>query len=189
MNKPDERFRLGFDKGFDTGFKKGFAKGFDEGRAKGENEGRYDGYVRGRAKGHDEGRTKGYDEGYIKGFGEGLADALGDVGVAADQLRQRQRRALGTCISDYLAGRSDWKVGSVESFNQSKSKMLVFFGSNTSIESISTDDAVAFRRELQKKYSQATIARVIRHCWHVFDLVRRRNLIVDNPFDTVKTGS
>ena len=67
--------------------------------------------------------------------------------------------------------------------------MLDFFGEDTPIEKITADDAVAFRLGLQKKYSEATIAAIIKHSRQVFTIARRRKLIADNPFETVKTGS
>ena len=67
--------------------------------------------------------------------------------------------------------------------------MLDFFGTNTLIEKITADSAATFRLKLQKKYSEATIAKIVRHCRQVFTLARRRKLITDNPFETVKTGS
>jgi site-specific recombinase XerD len=48
---------------------------------------------------------------------------------------------------------------------------------------------VAFRLYLQKKYSEATTATMIKHSRQVFTLARRRKLVTDNPFETVKTGS
>jgi integrase len=68
--------------------------------------------------------------------------------------------------------------------------MLDFSGKDTPIEKISVDDAVAFRLHLEKEqYSEATIATVIKHGRQVFRIARRRKLIADNPFETVKTGS
>ena len=49
---------------------------------------------------------------------------------------------------------------------------------------------VTFRVGLQKKkYSEATISKIIKHCRQVFNLARRRKLIADSPFETVKSGS
>ena len=67
--------------------------------------------------------------------------------------------------------------------------MLDFFDRNTPIEKITADNAVAFRLGLEKKYSEATISKIIKHCRQVFNLAKRRKLIADSPFETVKTGS
>ena len=118
-----------------------------------------------------------------------IGDELHTKLVNAGLLRQRQRRTLGTFVTDYIAERSDWKEQTVVTFSQSKNRMLDFFGVDMPIETITADDAVAFRLELQKKYSEATIATFIKHCRQIFTIARRRKLITDNPFETVKTGS
>jgi integrase len=109
--------------------------------------------------------------------------------VNAGLLRQRVRWTLGAFVAGYIAERSDWKDRTVSIFRQSTKLMLNFFGTDMPIEKVSADDAVAFRIELQKKYSMATIAAIIKHCRQIFILAQRRKLIADNPFETVKTGS
>ena len=118
-----------------------------------------------------------------------IDDALHGKLVKAEVLSERQRRTLGTFIADYIAERTDWKERTVAAFSTSKNLMLGFFGENTPVDKISTDAAVAFRLKLQKKYSEATIAKIIKHCRQVFNLARRRKLIADSPFETVKSGS
>jgi len=77
-------------------------------------------------------------------------------------------------------------------------KMLDFFGKDTPIEKISTDNAVVLRRELQKTgvqrgkkklLSESTISRTIKQCRHVFRIAKQWKLIAENPFDTVRTGT
>jgi integrase len=118
-----------------------------------------------------------------------IGDELHAKLVNAGLLRQRQRRTLETFLDDFVKEHSHWKSGTVAAFSTSKDLILDYFGEGTSIEKISVDDAVAFRLELQESYREATIAKIIRHCRQVFKLARRRKLIVDNPFETVKTGS
>ena len=118
--------------------------------------------------------------------------------VNAGLLRQRLRRTLGTFIADYITERTDWKESTVATFRRSKDLILNFFGADTPIGIITADNAVAFRLDLQtrkckkdqgKEYSEATISKIIRHCQQVFNLARRRKLIADNPFETIKSGS
>jgi len=110
--------------------------------------------------------------------------------VNAGLLRQRQRQALGEFVAGFISEHADWKTGTLTTFTTSTKKMLDFFGAGTPIEKITEVDAVAFRLGLQnKKYSEATISKIIKQCRQVFALARRRKLIADNPFETVKTGS
>ena len=118
-----------------------------------------------------------------------IGDELHAKLVNGGLLRQRQRRTLGTFVADYIAERSDWKERTLATFSTSKKMMLDFFGADTSIEKITADDAVAFRIGLQTKYSEATISKIVKHCRQVFNLARRRKLIADSPFETVKSGS
>ena len=127
-----------------------------------------------------------------------IDDTLYGKLVKAGVLSERQRRTLGKFIADYITERTDWKEGTVATFRRSKNLMLEFFGADTPIEKISVDNAVAFRLDLQnrkykkdkgQKYSEATITKIIRHCRQVFSLARRRKLIADSPFETVKSGS
>jgi len=118
-----------------------------------------------------------------------IGDELHAKLVNAGLLRQRQRRTLETFISDYIEERSDWKERTLATFSTSKNLMLDFFDRNTPIEKITADNAVAFRLGLEKKYSEATISKIIKHCRQVFNLAKRRKLIADSPFETVKTGS
>jgi integrase len=121
---------------------------------------------------------------------QNIGDELHAKLVNAGLLRQRQRRTLGTFIADYIAERSDWKARTAAGFSTSKKMMLDFFGKDAPIEKISVDDAVAFRLALEKEqYSEATIAKYIKHCRQVFNLAQRRKLITDSPFETVKGGS
>ncbi|MCL2120582.1 MAG: site-specific integrase [Planctomycetaceae bacterium] len=118
-----------------------------------------------------------------------IGDELHAKLVKAGLLRQRQRRTLGLFITDYIKERTDWKWRTVAAFNTSKNLMLDFFGENTPIDKITADDAVAFRLELKNEYSEATVAKIIKHCRQVFNLARCRKLITDSPFETVKLGS
>ena len=118
-----------------------------------------------------------------------IGDELHAKLVNAGLLRQRQRRTLGTFIADYVTERTDWKERTLATFSTSKNLMLDFFDRNTPIEKITADNAVAFRLGLEKKYSEATISKIIKHCRQVFNLAKRRKLIADSPFETVKTGS
>jgi len=119
-----------------------------------------------------------------------IDDTLHGKLVKAGVLSERQRRTLGKFVADYITERSDWKEQTVRTFGTSKNLMLEFFGSDTPIEKISVDNAVAFRLKLEKdKYSEATIATIIKHSRQVFKIAKRRKLIADNPFETVKTGS
>ena len=128
-----------------------------------------------------------------------IGDELHIKLVNAGLLRQRQRRTLGKFVADYIAERNDWKEWTATTFGTSMNKMLGFFGADTPIETITTDNAaVAFRLELQKTgvhrgtkkmLSEATISRTIKQCRQVFRVARQRKIIADNPFETVRTGS
>ena len=118
-----------------------------------------------------------------------IGDDLHTKLVKADLLKQRQRRTLEKFLTDYVGERTDWKEQTVRTFNQSKNQLLRFFGNDTPLEKITADNAVAFRLDLQKRYSEATTATMIKHSRQVFTLARRRKLVDDNPFETVKTGS
>ena len=129
---------------------------------------------------------------------QNIGDELHAKLVKAGLLRQRQRRTLGVFIIDYIAERTDWKEWTATTFGTSMNKMLGFFGADTPIETITADDAVAFRLELQKTgtqrgkkkpLSEATISRTIKQCRQIFRVARQRKLIADNPFETVRTGS
>jgi len=104
-------------------------------------------------------------------------------------ITQNKVRTLSTFLDDYVKERTDWKWRTVAAFHTSKDIMLTFFGKCTPIEKISVDDAVVFRLGLEKKYSEATVAKIIKHCRQVFNLARRRKWIADSPFETVKLGS
>jgi integrase len=119
-----------------------------------------------------------------------IDDTLHGKLVKAGVLSERQRRTLGKFIADYIEERSDWKEQTVRTFGTSKNHILNFFGKDTPLEKISADDAVAFRKKLEHdKYSEATIATTVKHSRQIFTIARRRKLITDNPFETVKTGS
>ena len=128
-----------------------------------------------------------------------IDDTLYGKIVRVGLLPERQRRTLGTYIDDYIKEHSHWEEGTAKTFNTSKGLMLDFFGKDTPIAKISEDAAVAFRLKLEKTivrrgnknepYKEATIAKIIKHCRQVFNLARKRKLIADNPFETVKTGS
>jgi len=130
---------------------------------------------------------------------QNIEDDLHAKLVNAGLLRQRQRRTLGAFLDDYIKEHTHWKERTASAFKTSKNLILDFFGEGTSIEKISVDDAVAFRLKLElelekkkngkKKYAEATIAKIIGHCRQVFNLAKRRKLIADSPFETVKKGS
>ena len=128
-----------------------------------------------------------------------IEDGLHKKLVDAKLLQQRQRRTLGTFVADYINERTDWKPMTRTSFTTMTKKMLDFFGEDTLIDKITVDDVVAFRLNLQttkkdgkkdeNKYTEATISKTIKRCRQVFALARRRKLIADNPFETIKAGS
>jgi len=120
---------------------------------------------------------------------QSIGDELHAKLVNADLLRQRQRRTLGTFIADYVMERTDWKKGSAAVFRASQKQMLGFFGEDTPLEKVSAENAVAFRLYLQKRYSEATISKIIKHSRQIFTIAWQRKLITDNPFETVKAGS
>jgi integrase len=122
---------------------------------------------------------------YLEEAPVAIREKLAKVGL----ITLPKRRTLDGFLTDYAKERTDWKDGTLAAFNTSKKQMLKFFGKDTQIEKISVDDAVKFRIELKKDYSEATVAKIIRHCRQVFTLARRRKMIADNPFETVPTGS
>lgn len=104
-------------------------------------------------------------------------------------IKQEKVRTLGDFIAGYVKERTDWKARTFAAFSTSRKRIQDFFGKNTPIEKISVDDAVEFRLELQRRYSEATVSKIIKHCRQVFNLARRRKLIADSPFETVRGGN
>ncbi|MCC7409244.1 MAG: tyrosine-type recombinase/integrase [Phycisphaeraceae bacterium] len=146
----------------------------------------------------------------IKGFVESLASAkasgqalnattatwLGDINdplherlAAAGLVAPRKGRATATLkvfMVEHLAGRADLKPATKLVREQVVNDLAGFFGEDRDVASITAGDADDFKQALVKRELAATtIHKRLQVARAFFHAMRRRKLIVENPFDGV----
>jgi integrase len=117
-------------------------------------------------------------------IGDELHTKLVNVGL----LRQRQRRTLGTFITDYVSERGDWKPATLAAFRTATKKMMAFFGKDTPLESVTAEQCHKYKAELLGKHSQGYTAKQVERAKCLFTAAVDRKLLTENPFDKVTAG-
>ena len=111
-----------------------------------------------------------------------MCEKLANVGL----VEQQERVKLSEFMDCYIKSRSSLKPNTVRNLKGSSSLLKEFYGTEKELHTISKSDADAFREFLvSKKYSPATIGRVIKRARQFFTAAIRKNLIGSNPFADV----
>lgn len=119
---------------------------------------------------------------WVGGIGDDLAGKL----AAAGLIPQRQSAKLGEFLDGYFdRRRHELKAGTVTTQRQAVSDLIMFFGTDADLRSITEPRADDFRTHYQArqpKLAAATSARRLKACRTFFRYAVRLKLIPSNPF-------
>jgi integrase len=117
---------------------------------------------------------------WVAGLDTTMSDKLAAVGLI-----QKQRRAtLRAFVDEYTKSRTDVKPRTQSVYQQTRRCLLGFFGTDRSLQSISSDDAAKWRTWLatDQKLSDNTTRRRVGIARQFFSSAVRQKLITENPF-------
>lgn len=123
---------------------------------------------------------------WIGGLGQDLLDKLKGVGLheflpAAEP--------IGEFVDKYLRGRTDYATTTRRDKQQTRDKVVEFFGAGKDLRSVTAADALGFKRWLSENgLSPSTVAGHIKNIKTWFNEAKRRRLIDDSPFAEVVRG-
>jgi integrase len=114
---------------------------------------------------------------------------LSDVGL----VKARSRMTLGAILDDIVAKHSDNK-NTYDIYRSSKERLIAFFGADRQPETITKEDAIAYKEFLKTRgkvrggggYSQNTVWKKLQQAGYFFTVMQEDELILRNPFAKVK---
>jgi integrase len=117
----------------------------------------------------------------------GIADDLRDKLVAVGLVAKRASAPLGEFLDGFVEHRTDVKPATKVIWRNVKRNLKNYFGEQRVVRTIDTSDAHGFREYLVGLgLADATIFRRLNFTRQFFTVMRRRKLIEENPFETVR---
>jgi integrase len=111
---------------------------------------------------------------------------LASVGL----VQPRHAMLLRGWVEKHIADRRDLKPASVKKLEQTKAKLLGFFGEGTSLRAITPAQAADWRQHLANQgMSEATVRQHCRNVKALFNEAVRRELVAVNPFRSLRSAS
>ncbi|MFN0012134.1 MAG: tyrosine-type recombinase/integrase [Phycisphaerales bacterium] len=118
-----------------------------------------------------------------------LADDLHAKLASAGLLKPRIGRTLGGWLTAFMAGRTGLKPESRRKLDQTKAKLLVFFGDGRQLHEITPDAAARWREDLSAKgLSEAAVKTHTGNAKTIMAEAVRRELIERSAFAALKGG-
>jgi integrase len=109
--------------------------------------------------------------------------------VAANLLEPRaekQKHTLGDFLARHIASLTR-KPATIDHLNLARRYLMESMGENRELSTISTGDADAFRRELERTMNaKSTVPRICGRAKQFFRAAKREGLIAENPFEDMK---
>jgi len=96
---------------------------------------------------------------------------------------------LGAFIDAYLAQRDDLKPNTLASFRQARISLVKYFGEDRAIQRINAGEAEEWAAMLRKEYAPATVANFVKKARQLFGQACRKQMIKENPFESVRVPS
>lgn len=93
---------------------------------------------------------------------------------------------LGQFIDEYHAKRTDWKPNSVKNHKATRRWLLKYFDANQDVREINEGDAEDFRLFLGEHLGENTLRRICGMARQYFRAMKRRGLVKENPFESMK---
>ncbi len=121
---------------------------------------------------------------WVAEIGDDLAAKLAAVGLIA----KRGTATLEGYCRSYIDGRTDIKRNTRINLELARRYLVDHFGSDRPLREVTAADADQWAISLRKRFSQATIARMVKRARQFFTAARRARLITENPFETVAIG-
>jgi len=120
-------------------------------------------------------------------IGDELAAKLSGVGL----MPERSSRTLGEFLNAYLERRkADSKPNTVANIYRVVQDLIMYFGADANLRSISQENALAFKDSyIAKKLAPATVYRQLKWAKMFFGLALKAKYIPENPFAEVKGKS
>ena len=116
-----------------------------------------------------------------------LYDKLAKVGLLPKRA-EVEKATLGPFVANYIAGRSDVKGTTTESYRSVERNLVAYFGADKPLSAISAGDADDWRRWLASSEGLAenTIRRRCGFAKNFFRAAVRKKLLTDSPFADMK---
>lgn len=119
---------------------------------------------------------------WLASLDDRLLNKLAKLGL----VKPRESVGLQAFIDAYISGRVDIKPRTRINLEQTRRRLLSYFGANRALRSITPADAEDFRLHLVKaRLSDNTIRRTIGRARQFFKAAIRRGLIPSNPFEGI----
>lgn len=113
-----------------------------------------------------------------------LRDKLVQLGMATP----RQRFSLDAYVEHFIERKPTISERTATNLRQTKKQLINFLG-NVDLKDISPEQAQAFRRKLEGKYSQASVSAHVKRARQFFRQAVRDNAIAASPFAEVVAGA
>ena len=123
---------------------------------------------------------------WLGGISDELHGKLAEKGL----VEARNTKTLATFLKAYKAEQEGvLKSRTIAKFDTSIKSIVAFFG-NVPLWEVTPEQAALYRVSLVKSgYKEATVAKMVSIARQFFNTAKKRKLIVENPFQDVKTGS
>ena len=120
---------------------------------------------------------------WINGIGVDLTKSLVSVGLLANLKITTELQAF---IADYIEGRTDAKLNTINAMISAMKQAVSFFGAKRQMQTVTRADCNGFKIHLQGKYSLAYTGTTIKTVKRFFNAAIHANQIIKNPFDGLK---
>lgn len=118
-------------------------------------------------------------------IGDELHDKLAGAGLVEPR---KAAPTLSELVTDYVAGRTDWKARSRVNFEQATRQLRKHFGDDRPCDGITEAEALTFAADLRKSFASATAIRNIKRCKQLFSFATKAKYITSSPFAEIKAG-
>jgi len=127
---------------------------------------------------------------WLSGLDDTLHGRLARVGLCDPRLvGMRGHMPLAKMLDECIARRTDLKPETLKAHQQTRDKLVKFFGADRPIGSITAAEAADYKRARSKVDSGAYVSKQIQLARQFFSDAVERELIDRNPFAKVKGGS
>lgn len=109
--------------------------------------------------------------------------------VRHNLIAPRKRSPIDSFIAGYIAGRSDARPNTIRNWNNSRAKLVDFFGEKRDLRTITVGDADNWRQSLvDKGLSSSTISKAVKHAKQFLKQAVRQGYCEENPFADLVAG-